>query len=67
MLANCHSATSYFNLWLKAEGYDVSKINTLPTAGNALAIVVTLTWGILADRTRQRYILIEPVGIDAGF
>lgn len=58
MLANCHSATSYFNLWLKAEGYSVSQINTLPTAGNALAIVVTLIWGVIADRTGQRYLLI---------
>ena len=58
MLAACHSATSYFNLWLSAEGYSVGKVNTLPTAGNALAIVVTLLWGILADRTGQRYILI---------
>lgn len=58
MFANCHSATSYFNLWLKAEKYSVSHVNTLPTAGNALAIVVTITWGILADRTGKRYILI---------
>lgn len=59
MVAACHTATSYFNLWLKAEGYSVVKINTLPTAGNALAIVVTLLWGILADRTGQRLILIN--------
>jgi ACS family pantothenate transporter-like MFS transporter len=58
MVAACHTATSYFNLWLKAEGYSVVQRNTLPTAGNAVAIVVTLTWGILADRTGQRYILI---------
>ncbi|RAL60014.1 hypothetical protein DID88_000640 [Monilinia fructigena] len=58
MVAACHTATSYFNLWLKAEGYSVVKVNTLPTAGNALAIVVTLIWGILADRTGQRYWLI---------
>jgi ACS family pantothenate transporter-like MFS transporter len=58
MLAACHTATSYFNLWLKAEGYSVTKINYLPTGGNALAIVVTLTWGIIADRTAQFYWLI---------
>lgn len=58
MLAACHTATSYFNLWLVAAGYSVFHANTLPTAGNALAIVVTFTWGILADRTGQRYILI---------
>ena len=50
MVAACHTATSYFNLWLKATGYSVVKANTLPTAGNAVAIVVTFTWGLLADR-----------------
>ncbi|CZT09539.1 related to transporter protein [Rhynchosporium graminicola] len=49
MLAACNTATSYFNLWLKAVGYHVYHVNTLPTAGNALAIVVTLIWGILND------------------
>jgi len=58
MLAACHTATSYFNLWLKAEGYSVTKINYLPTGGNALAIVVTLAWGMIADRTGQFYWLI---------
>lgn len=58
MVAACHTATSYFNLWLKAAGYSVVQSNNLPTGGNALAIVVTVTWGILADRTGQRYILI---------
>ncbi|TVY83996.1 Pantothenate transporter liz1 [Lachnellula suecica] len=58
MVAACHTATSYFNLWLKATGYSVVKTNVLPTAGNALAIVVTLLWGILADRTEQRLLLI---------
>lgn len=58
MVAACHTATSYFNLWLKAAGYSVTKVNTLPTGGNALAIVVTITWGILADRTGQFYSLI---------
>jgi ACS family pantothenate transporter-like MFS transporter len=58
MIAACHTATSYFNLWLKAEGYSVSKINYLPTGGNALAIVVTLAWGMIADRTGQFYWLV---------
>ena len=49
MVAACHTATSYFNLWLKAAGYGVVKANTLPTAGNALAIVVTFAFGVLAD------------------
>lgn len=59
MVAACHTATSYFNLWLKAEGYSVVQINALPTAGNALAIVVTILWGILADRTGKRFYLIN--------
>ncbi|PVI01798.1 MFS general substrate transporter [Periconia macrospinosa] len=58
MIAQCHTATSYFNLWLKASGYSVYQTNVLPTAGNALAIVVTISWGIIADRTGQRYWLI---------
>ena len=58
MLAACHTATSYFNLWLSAAGYSVVQVNVLPTAGNAVAIVVTLFWGILADHTGQRYLLI---------
>lgn len=59
MITACHTATIYFNLWLKAEGYSVSKINNyLPTGGNALAIVVTLAWGMIADRTGELYWLI---------
>ncbi|RAO64700.1 uncharacterized protein BHQ10_000712 [Talaromyces amestolkiae] len=58
MIAACHTATSYFNLWLKAVGYSVVEVNYLPTGGNAVAIVVTLLWGILADRTGRYYWLI---------
>ncbi|SMQ48375.1 unnamed protein product [Zymoseptoria tritici ST99CH_3D1] len=58
MLAANHSATQYFNLYLKASGYSVSQRNTLPTAGNALAIVITILWGMLADRTHHYYWLI---------
>ncbi|KAI0472670.1 pantothenate transporter liz1 [Xylariaceae sp. FL0804] len=59
MLAACHTATSYFNLWLKAAGYSVVQANVLPTAGNAVAIVVTLCTGLLADYTGQRLIIIN--------
>jgi ACS family pantothenate transporter-like MFS transporter len=58
MVAACHSATSYFNLWLKATGYSVEKINYLPTGGNALNIVVTVMCGIIADHTGQKYWMI---------
>lgn len=44
----------YFNLWLKAEGYSVVNINTIPTAGAALGIIAALTAGIYADRTGKR-------------
>lgn len=54
MVAACHTATGYFNLWLSAAGYDVVKVNVLPTGGNALAIVVTVLWGLLADKTGKR-------------
>jgi ACS family pantothenate transporter-like MFS transporter len=58
MVAACHSATRYFNFWLKATGYSVEKINYLPTGGNALNIVVTVTCGIIADHTGQKYWMI---------
>jgi ACS family pantothenate transporter-like MFS transporter len=58
MVAACHTATSYFNLWLKAEGYSVLKINYLPTGGSALNIVFTVTSGIIADHTGWNYPMI---------
>lgn len=58
-MAACHTATSYFNLWLQAAGYSVVQTNVLPTGGNAVAIVVTIAWGVLADRTGQRFYLIN--------
>ncbi|KAF4434698.1 transporter [Fusarium acutatum] len=63
MVAACHTATSYFNLWLKEEGYSVQKINYLPTGGNALAIVITVAWGMIADRTKQYYWLIASLAL----
>ncbi|KAL6704494.1 hypothetical protein ACN47E_008123 [Coniothyrium glycines] len=61
MVAACHTATSYFNLWLKASGYDVASINYLPTGGNALNIVFTVTCGIIADHTGQNYWMIVTI------
>lgn len=46
--------SQYFNLWLKAEGYSVVNVNTIPTAGSALGIVAALVSGIYADRTGRR-------------
>lgn len=61
MVAACHTATSYFNLWLKAEGYSVVKTNYLPTGGNALNIVFTVTTGIIADHTGWNYPMIVAI------
>ncbi|KAK1987053.1 pantothenate transporter liz1 [Colletotrichum cereale] len=58
MVAACHSATSYFNLWLKSAGYSVVDANIYPTGGSALNIVVTVIWGIVADHTGQNYLMI---------
>ncbi|TVY93356.1 Pantothenate transporter [Lachnellula willkommii] len=53
-VAMMNYGSSYFNLWLKAEGYSVVNINTIPTAGAALSIVAALASGIFADRTGKR-------------
>lgn len=58
MVAACHTATSYFNLWLKSAGYSVVDANIYPTGGSALNIVATVIWGIIADRTGQNYTMI---------
>lgn len=58
LIAACHTATGYFNLYLKAAGYSVVQTNVLPTAGSALAIVVAVLWGMIADKTRRYYQLI---------
>ncbi|OHE93855.1 pantothenate transporter liz1 [Colletotrichum orchidophilum] len=58
MVAACHTATSYFNLWLKAAGYSVVDANIYPTGGSALNIVATVIWGIIADHTGQNYLMI---------
>ncbi|KAJ0354211.1 hypothetical protein COL154_011816 [Colletotrichum chrysophilum] len=58
MVAACHSATSYFNLWLKSAGYSVVDANIYPTGGSALNIVVTVIWGIIVDHTGKNYVMI---------
>ena len=58
MIAACHTATSYFSLWLKDAGYSVVKINYLPTGGNALNIVFSFTCGVIADWTGQNFPMI---------
>lgn len=63
MVAACHTATSYFNLWLKDVGYGTVDANIYPTAGSALNIIATVTWGIIADRTGQNYMLVVIVQV----
>ncbi|KAJ5907464.1 hypothetical protein N7495_000146 [Penicillium taxi] len=58
MVAEASTSTSYFNLWLQDIGYSVYDVNVLPTAGNALSIVVSVILGIVADRTGQRMLIL---------
>lgn len=41
--------SSYMNLWLKAEGYPVTKINQLPTVISAITIVASWLGSTLAS------------------
>ncbi|KAH4077259.1 hypothetical protein HBI75_235210 [Parastagonospora nodorum] len=61
MVAACHTATSYFSLWLKAAGYSVVKTNHLPTGGSALNIVFSFICGVIADATGQNYWMIVAI------
>ncbi|KAI1612754.1 major facilitator superfamily domain-containing protein [Exophiala viscosa] len=57
-VANAALGTNYFNLWLKAVGYSVAQVNVLPTAGNALSVVAAFLFGIIADRTGHRLLML---------
>jgi MFS family permease len=61
MVAQAAQGSSYFNLWLKAEGYTVVQVNTIPTAGNAFQVIASLFFGILADLTGRRGLMILSV------
>ncbi|KAK4496443.1 hypothetical protein PRZ48_012423 [Zasmidium cellare] len=54
MVALASKGKSYFNLYLKADGYSVVQTNILPTAGEALSIVAAFAFGIAVDSTGQR-------------
>lgn len=54
MVANASLGPSYFNLWLKAEGWSVELVNTIPTAGSALQVILALLFGTIADATGKR-------------
>ncbi|KAF2143965.1 uncharacterized protein K452DRAFT_223853 [Aplosporella prunicola CBS 121167] len=58
MVAEAGSGRNYFNLWLKAEGYSVVRINTLPTAGSAVSLVSAVAFGALSDYTGYRLTLV---------
>ncbi|KAK9472023.1 major facilitator superfamily domain-containing protein [Dipodascopsis tothii] len=49
------SYTSYFNLWLKAVGYSVQKVNLIPTAGNGIGLVAAYVGANLSDLTGVRW------------
>ncbi|KAL1984733.1 hypothetical protein VTN96DRAFT_8766 [Rasamsonia emersonii] len=42
MVAEAGSGSDYFNLWLKAEKYDVVLVNTIPSAGNAISTAIVV-------------------------
>ncbi|KAK9471184.1 major facilitator superfamily domain-containing protein [Dipodascopsis tothii] len=49
--------TGYFNLWLKAVGhYTVEQINLVPTAGNAIGVIMAYVVGTLSDQTGNRWV-----------
>jgi ACS family pantothenate transporter-like MFS transporter len=54
MVANAGLGPSFFNLWLQAEKYSVVLVNTIPTAGSAIQVVLAVTFGTIADMTGQR-------------
>src|ERR1700712_4484299 len=63
MVANSGTGTNYFNLWLSAAGYSVVDVNILPTAGNAISVVVAFIFGIIADRTGKRLLLLVVIQV----
>ena len=40
MVTNAGLDTQFFNLWLKTEKYSVVLVNTIPTAGSALQVIL---------------------------
>lgn len=54
MVAEAGSGSDYFNLWLKAEKYEVVLVNTIPSAGNAISVLSSLFFGTVADLTGRR-------------
>ncbi|KAL6705102.1 hypothetical protein ACN47E_007361 [Coniothyrium glycines] len=48
------SSVNPFSIWLKSEGYSVSKINIIPTVANAIQLVLTVSLAIVSDAIRHR-------------
>jgi MFS transporter, ACS family, pantothenate transporter len=63
MVAEASSGSTFFNLWLKAEKYSVVQTNTIPTAGSAIQVVASLGFGILADNTGKRALMVNIVSL----
>ncbi|ODQ71371.1 hypothetical protein LIPSTDRAFT_56224 [Lipomyces starkeyi NRRL Y-11557] len=50
--------TGYFNLWLKSltnPKFTTEQLNTIPTAGNALAVISAYVWPTISDKTHARW------------
>lgn len=48
-------ASSYFAIWLKAEGYSVVDRNIIPTGTNLISGFCVICWGFLSDYTGSRF------------
>ncbi|CAK4031078.1 pantothenate transporter liz1 [Lecanosticta acicola] len=48
-------ASSYFGIWLKAEGFSVVDRNIIPTGTNLISGFCVILWGFLSDFTGSRF------------
>ncbi|KAJ5279139.1 hypothetical protein N7478_004511 [Penicillium angulare] len=48
-------ASSYFAIWLKAEGFSVSDRNVIPTGTSLISGGCVVLWGFLSDYTGSRF------------
>ncbi|KAH8700251.1 pantothenate transporter liz1 [Talaromyces proteolyticus] len=52
------AATSYFAIWLKAEGFSVTERNVIPTGSNLISAFCVVLWGFLSDYTGSRFLFV---------
>ncbi|KAK9487355.1 major facilitator superfamily domain-containing protein [Lipomyces starkeyi] len=58
--------TGYFNLWLKSltnPKFTTDQLNTIPTAGSALAVISAYVWPTISDKTLARWQFGLPMGV----